>query len=116
MEVLEFLFDPSAIRDVPGDLRRADDRARGVADRRDGQRDRDERAVLAPANGVEVVDALAAPDVRQDHVLFAKAIGRDQHGDRLTDRPRRPCTEQLFCAAVPGGDDAVEILADDGVV
>ena len=65
LQVLQLRFDPLPIRNVPGDLRRPDDRAVRVADRRDGQRHVHRRAVLAPAHGVEVLDALAAADARR---------------------------------------------------
>ena len=88
----------------------------GIANRRDRQRDRDQRAVLAPPNRVEVLDAFAAANAPEHHVLFGKAIRRDQHRDRLPDGLVGGVAEQLLGAAIPGGDDAVEILADDRVV
>src|SRR6202011_5693943 len=60
--------------DVAGDLRRADDRAVRVADGRHRQRHIDERAVLAPADRLEMIDAFATPDALEDEILFAEAI------------------------------------------
>ena len=68
----------------------------GVADRRDRQRDVDQRAVLAPAHRVEVLDPLAAANAAEDHVLFGKAIRRNQHRDRLPDGLGGGVSEQLL--------------------
>jgi hypothetical protein len=54
--------------------------------------------------------------VREHHVLFGKAVRRDQHGDGLPDGLFGGVSEQFLSAPVPGRDDAVEILADDRIV
>jgi hypothetical protein len=62
-----------------------------------------------------VVDALAAADAREDRILLADAIRRDHERDGPAQCLGGRIAEQLFGAAVPRRDDAVEILADDGV-
>jgi len=57
-----------------------------------------------------------APDAREDHVFFALSIGRNDDADRLPDDFRGGVPEHAFGGAVPGRDDAVQILADDGIV
>ena len=63
-----------------------------------------------------MLDAFAAANVPEHHVLFGKAVRRDHHRDGLPDGLVGGVAEQLLCAAIPGGDDAVEILADDRIV
>jgi hypothetical protein len=48
--------------------------------------------------------------------LFVHAIPRDQDGHRLADGFLGRIAEHPLGAAIPGLDDAVEILADNGVV
>ena len=105
-----------AFADVARDLRRADHAARIVVNRRDRQRNRDERAVLPLPDRLEVRDRLTGADARQDHVFFGLAIGRDDHANRLADGLGGGVAEHAFGRPVPGRDDAVQILADDGVV
>ena len=62
------------------------------------------------------VIALTGADARQDRVFFGLAIGRNDHANRLADRFARGVAEHPFGRPVPGRDDAVQILADDGVV
>jgi hypothetical protein len=76
----------------------------------------DELPALGDADGVEVLDGLAAPDAREDLGLFIQAIRRDEHGDRLADRFGRRMAEELLGSRVPGGDDPLEGRAHDGVV
>ena len=109
-------LDPLLVRDVAGRLGGADDPAERVAHRRHGERDLDERAVLAAAHGLEVVHRLSATDAPQDVGLLAMSIGRDDQQDGLADRLGRGIAEQSLGPAIPGGDDPVQRLADDGVV
>src|SRR5262249_38690749 len=102
--------------DVARDLRGADDPPLDVANRRDRERDVEQAAVLAPADGFEVVDALAASDARENFGLFIEPVGRDQDGDRLSDHLCSLIAEQTLGALVPGGNHAVEIFADDRIV
>ncbi len=75
-----------------------------------------ERPVLPLPDRLEVRDRLAGPDARQDHVFFGLPIGGNDHADRLADGFGGGVAEHAFGRAVPGGDDAVQILADDGIV
>src|SRR5690606_36529349 len=94
----------------------AGDAAVGVLDRRYGEGDVEQRAVLAPAHGLEVVDALPATYLGEDARLLRLAVRRQQDGDRPADHLVGAIAEQALGALVPTHDDAVEILADDGVV
>ena len=75
----------------------------------------DARAVLAQALDIEMVDALAAAQAAEDVALLVAQLRRHDQVDRLADRLFRGPSEQPLRALVPGGDDAVERLADDGV-
>ena len=109
-------LDSLALGDVAGDLQDADDAPQRVLDRRDRQRDRHPRAVLAHPLGVEVFDRLAAAQAGH-HLggLRGVVLGDDQR-DRLADRLRRRVAEDPLGGPVPGGDDTVERLADDRVL
>ena len=63
-----------------------------------------------------MLDPLAAPDTRQDLGLLAAMVRGDDHGDRVADGLGGGVAEEPFGATVPALDDAVQVLADDGVV
>ena len=102
--------------DVAGDLGRADDPAVRRPDRGDRQRDVDEAAVLAHANGFVMVDAFAAANPRQDLVLLALPVRRNDAADRSADHFLGGVPEHALRRGIPGLNDAVQILADNGVV
>ena len=66
VEVAQRRLGALFLRDVAGDLRRADDAARPVAHRRDRQRHIDLDAILAPPYRLEMIDPLAMPDPVED--------------------------------------------------
>ena len=68
------------------------------------------------ADGLEVVDPLAPPDAGQHLVLLGAAVVGDDEGDVPAHRLRGGPAEDALGPGVPGGDDAVERLADDRVV
>ena len=103
-------------RDIARDLRGADDRAGVVADRRDGQRDVERPAVLGDPHGLEMLDALAAAQPREDVVFFGLPLGRDQHPDRPADELVGRIAEQPLGGGVARLNDAVEILREDRIV
>jgi hypothetical protein len=55
-----------------------------VVNGRHSQRYGDERPVLPWSNRLEMGDRPARPDVRQDHVFFGLATGRNDHPNRVT--------------------------------
>ena len=61
------------LADVARDLRRADDAARIVVNRRHGQRNRDQRAVLPLPDRLEVRHGLAGADARRGPCLLRPA-------------------------------------------
>jgi len=87
-----------------------------VPDRRDGQRDIDDLAVLASPTRFEMVDPLAPPNPVENAGGLVLLAWRQQDGDRLADHLGGRIAENRLGAAVPIGDDAVERLADDGIV
>ena len=82
------------LRDVPRDLRGADDRPRGAADRRDGQRHLDGASLLRDPHRLEVLDPLAAADAVEDRRLLLLPLGGDQEADRPTDELGRRIAEE----------------------
>ena len=104
------------LRHVARDLRRADDAAGRVPDRRHRQRDDGLRPVLAAAHGLEVVDRFTAPNPTQHLVFFALPIRGKDDSDGLSDDFFGGVAEQPFGAAIPRRDRARDVLADDGVV
>ena len=99
-----------ALGDVSRDLRSPDDPAARVLHGRDGERNVDQASVLAPADRFVVVDALAAADALQDARLLIEPTGRHEHGDRLANRFQGGVPKEPLGAAIPTGDDAVEVF------
>ena len=95
---------------------RADHRAVCRSDRRDGQGNRDEASILALADGFEMLDAPSGPDLRQHARLLRAAVGRNDRRNRTPDDLIGGIAEHALRRAVPGLDDAVEVLAGDGVL
>ena len=87
-----------------------------VFDRGDGQGDVDANAVFADALRLVGVDPLAAPDAVEDLLLLAFAVVGDQEGDVSSDRLRLRVAVEAHRTGVPGGDDSVEVLAQDRIV
>ena len=85
-------------------------------DGRDGQGDRDRVSQLALANGFEMVDVLPAPDAGQDFTFLIAPIPRNNNCDRLPDCFFCGVSEHALRALVPARDDAIEVLAYNGVV
>ena len=63
-----------------------------------------------------MIDLFAAADAREDVRLFVEPVRRDQDRDRLADRFLGGVPENTFGGGIPGADDSIEVLADDGVV
>jgi hypothetical protein len=93
-----------------------DELARRIPDRRDGERDVAAGAVLGDALGLVVGDAVAPPQPRQEGRELVREVGRHQTRERLSDHLVRRIAVELLRALIPVGDDAVEGLAEDGIV
>ena len=78
-------FGAFAIGDIARDLGGADDAAGGVLDGRDGEREVDESAVFALAEGVEMLEPFAALDAGDDGVLFSEAVSEDDESNVADD-------------------------------
>ena len=103
------------LRDVPNDLGRADDLARLVVDR--GNRDGHRQATAVPvhANGVVLMDALAAAHAHEPPARGFLEARRLEEADGPPDHFRGRIAEELLGRGIPGGDLSVERLADDRV-
>ncbi len=60
--------------------------------------------------------ALAAPDPLQDVLFLVQPAGRDDARDRLAYYFRFREPKQILGRLVPGGDGAVQVFSNDGVV
>src|SRR5204863_8209794 len=85
VEALKRLAHLLLARDVARDLRRADDGAGRVEDRRDAERDVDDPSILRESSGLEMLDPLAAYQLGDDRALFVRQFGRKQLEHRLTE-------------------------------
>src|SRR4029453_6436223 len=94
----------------------ADHGALTVTDRRYGHRRVERRAIFAKADSLEVFHGLRSANVFEDDVFLIEPLWRNQKGDGPPHGFLGGVAKQAFCAAIPTGDDAVEILADNGVV
>ena len=116
LAVAELALGFLAIGDVAGDLRCANYASRAVMHGRDGQRNVQKAAVLPPANGFIVVDALAALYAREDPRLLVFAPRRKKNRHGLADGLAGGKAEQPLGAWIPGADDPIHVLADDRIV
>ena len=103
-------------RDVPRDGGGADDPALLVLDRRDAHGHVDDLSVFSPTHGLIVADALSLLNAFQDFRHLIGIVRRRQNGDRLADGLPGGEPIDLLRAAVPGRDDPLGGLGDDGVV
>src|SRR6516165_1068218 len=101
---------------IPRDFRCTYDSAFYILDRRDGERNRNKAAVLAPTNGFIVFDALSAPNSLKNYAFFTLPVWRNQNRDRFADRFFGRIAKHSLCALVPTGNDGIEGLADDSVI
>ena len=90
----QVVLRPLAFRDVARDLGNADDLALLITERRDGQRNIQQAAVLAQADRLEMVDALAALQAREDLPLFVLPVGRNHEHDRFCRSLPQPCSRK----------------------
>src|SRR5262245_47449518 len=113
---ISLLLQSPLLGDVSGDLRRTHDPAFGIFDRRDGQRNHNQSAILALANRFIMFDMLSASNtLKNDTFLFA-SVCRNQNRDRSADRLFCGIAEHSLCAPVPTCNDAIQSLAYDRVM
>jgi hypothetical protein len=113
---LQSFFDLSSFRDVADVLRRADDAAVRVLDRRNRQRNVQAAAVFRHAHGFVVLDPFSAAQPSQNVIFFRLALGGNQPTNRLSDDFLGGIPEHSFGGGVPTGNDAVQRFADDRIV
>jgi hypothetical protein len=63
-----------------------------------------------------VLNHLAAADAREDIVFLGLACGWDDQADRLSNRLARRIAKHALGGVVPRGDDAGQVLADNGIL
>src|SRR5262249_33229970 len=101
---------------VPSDLRRANDPAGFILDRRDRQRDVDDLSIAPQPQSVEMGDASSRLQFGDD-VVFLMGAGRGgNQRDVASDGLLGRVTEKSFGACVPALNDAIQGLADDRVI
>ena len=88
----------------------------GVRDGRNRHRDVDASAILADADRFVVINTLGGANLSQNVVLVLVEFRRHDQTDRLPNRFGRGVAEDPLGSAIPRGNGALEILADDGVV
>ena len=108
-------LDPLLLGDLAGDLGGAHNPAIRVEHRGDRHQQVDKPAVLAPAHRLEAVDARAPADPVDDpRLLLCAVVGYDER-DGAADGLLGRVAEDPLGAPVPAADDAVQVLAHDGV-
>src|SRR5215813_9725938 len=112
----QFLFRLFTFGYVARNFRCADDAARGVSHRRKGEGNVQRGAVLAQADGFEMFNPLAPPDLINNMRLFVQPVRRNQNGAGLAYRFLSRVAEHPLRALVPASDGAVEVFAHDRVV
>src|SRR5687768_8968673 len=63
-----------------------------------------------------MIDTFAPANAAENAGFFVGALGRDENGDVLADGFVGSIAKDAFGAAVPTGNDAVKVFADDRVV
>src|SRR5580704_12093624 len=63
-----------------------------------------------------MIDVLAALDASQDLSLFVMQFGRNNDGDRLSNRFLGSKAEDTFGAGVPAGYKSIQIFGNDSVI
>src|SRR5215510_2714515 len=112
----QFLFRLFTFGYVARNFRRADDAARGVSHRRKGEGNVQRGAVFTQADGFEMFNPGAPPDLLNNLRLFVQPVRRNQNGAGLAYRFLSRVAEHTLRALVPTRDDAVEVFAQDRVV
>ena len=110
------LFRLLTLADIAANLGSADHFCRLIAQWRNGERDVDPPPILGDADRLIVLDALAAPKPSEDVLLFPVQFRRDNPGDRLPYHFVGLVSENCGRTGIPRRDDAIQGLADDGVI
>src|SRR5207247_3673860 len=82
----------------------------------DGERYAHARAVFAYPLRLEVLEPCTGTDAIQDQGKFSRAVRGHDDGDGPPDGLRCSVPVEVFSAAVPREDDAIEARRGDGVV
>src|SRR5579872_1288618 len=110
------MLDLLSLRHVAGHLRRADNTSCVILDRRNRKRKSEQPPILTPAKRLEMIDSFTSfQSFKNLRFLIPTIFGNDQ-GDVPAHSFLAGVTEQPLRALIPTGDDAVQSLADNGVV
>jgi hypothetical protein len=101
---------------VAGDPDGPDDGAGAVAERRDGERDREADAVAAAMDDGGIANDVAAAHSAERFVGAGSRIDRAGGGDRLADHLGGGIAVDTFGGGVPASDRAALIGEDDRIV
>ena len=99
-----------ALGDVTRDLGGPDHDSARIAYRRNGDRDGDASAVLRNAGRIEMLDALALAQLRDNSALLILQLRRDDERDGLSDRLLCRVSKGAHRPGVPGLDDAAGVV------
>ena len=109
------VFRPLAPGNVAGNLRRPNNRALAVLNRRNRHRDLNCRAIFANPDSFEIIQPLPAANSRQNGGFLIREVGRQQHSHGPAHRLGRRIAKQPLGARIPRGDCSVQALANDRV-
>ena len=115
LRLLQLRFGVELLGQIAQNFRSADDLAIGGADRRDREHDRNRLPVLAEPDRLHLCHPVALPDFSHDEILFREPIRREQERDMAPHHLVRLVAEHVSRRGVPGRDQAIQILADDGI-
>ena len=100
-------FRPLAVAGIPGHGGIPDDFADAVLDGRDGDREMDRLAIFGPPKRLVI---------QQQSFVLLLPVQRNQLLEGIPDHLACRVTEQPFRSRVPASDDALPVLADDGIL
>ncbi len=102
--------------DIARDFGSADYLIVGVSNRGHGERDVDQRPVLAQSHGLIVFNVLTCAQPGNYCRLLVNVIVRNQDRHRLADHFAGRITEHALGSPIPAGDDSLKGFGDDRVV
>src|SRR5450631_152098 len=107
---------PAPLANVTRDSSRSDDCSHSVFDGRNGERNVERTAVFGDPNGLETREPLSSPDAVKNSRHLVLPISRQKERYWFSDGLVCTVSIQRFGGFVPGGDRAIERLADNGIV
>ena len=115
LTLAEILFVPFSPTDIVSDGGDAQDTSVLVLDGSYGKGDVEPGTVFSHTYGVEALDLFAACDLAEDLRHLVQPLGRNQHGDVLSDDLVGGITVHLLGSGIPGDDCPISRPTDDGI-